>query len=221
MIALIWFLFFTPPLPAAPLDLFPPVQADKVDDLSHWSRKADIIALVQVVDTEYRKVRGMPVEGYARLEILIPYRIPRTIQEKPYIEVRAKGFDQEQCYYPEFANEGARLLVFLQVNEKGQVHGTMPACALPVFVTRDARYALLYPIGGLELTRQELVKSCEFTDPYAWKPLEMLTTEQIERLVEEYAIELDTYNQRYRPSLCIDLTDAREHLFKLEETEKK
>ncbi len=207
-------------LQAAPLQLLPPVQPDKVEDLSHWSKQADLIAVVQVIDTEYRKVRGMPVEGFARLEVLISYRMPKALKDKPFIEVHAKGFGYDQCYYPEFANEGARLLVFLQVDDKGKIRGMRPSCALPVYVTQNSGYALLYPIGGLEITNMQLVKDCIFTDPYAWQPMEMLTSQQIERLVDEYAIEIDSANQRYRPTLCIDLTDVREQLLKLEETEK-
>ncbi len=209
-------LLLAPLLGAAPLDLFPPVQPRPVEDLSHWSQKADLIAVVQVVDTEYRKVRGLPVEGYARLRVLIPYRIPETLRDKPWLEVHARGLDNNQCYYPEFANEGARLLVFLQLDDEGRLHGSRPSCALPVYVRDDAGYGLLYPVGGLEIRDVSLVKNCTFTDPYAWKPLPMLTNAQIERLVEEYAIELDTERQRYRPGLCIDLTDLREHLLKLD-----
>ncbi len=205
---------------AAHLELYPPVHPDKVDDLSQWSRQADIIAIVQVVDTEYRKVRGMPVEGFARLKVLVSYRMPKSLEDQPFLEVHAKGFGHDQCYYPEFANEGARLLAFLQVDDKGKLKGTRPSCALPVYVTRDAGYGLLYPIGGLEITNMHLVKNCDFTDPYAWQPMEMLTSQQIERLVDEYAIQLDGPNQRYRPTLCIDLTDVSQHLLKLEETEK-
>ena len=213
-------LLFSSLLQAAHLQPLPPVQPDKVDDLSLWSRKADLIAVVQVVDTEYRKVRGMPVEGVARLKVLIPYRMPKSLADQPFLEVHAKGFGYDQCYYPEFANEGARLLVFLQVDDKGKLKGVRPSCALPVYVTRDSGYALLYPVGGLEITDMRLVKSCEFTDPYAWQPMEMLTSQQIERLVDEYAVQLDGLNQRYRPTLCLDLTDVREHLLKLEETDK-
>ena len=55
--------------------------------LEQLAMAADLVALVQVADTDYAFTRGFPSGGTAFLKVLIPYKVTRPLEE--FLEVRA------------------------------------------------------------------------------------------------------------------------------------
>jgi hypothetical protein len=138
--------------------------------LSELAATADLVALAQVRDTDYRRQRDIPVSGSAFLKILIPYKADRRAD---LIEVYEKGLHEHECYFPNptVFEEGRRYLLFLRRDpeDAARYRGLPGGCALAVLVTRDNRYALRYPASGIELgdALDELAEPMDFADPYA------------------------------------------------------
>ena len=80
--------------------------------LSKLSRKADIVALAQVKDTDYVYTRSFPSEGSAFLKILIAYKPNQPSEE--IIEVYETGLHANECYFenPTVFADGRRYLFF-------------------------------------------------------------------------------------------------------------
>ena len=138
--------------------------------LSGLASKADLVALAQVRDTDYRTRREIPVSGSAYLKVLIPYKLDRKAD---LIEVYEKGLHQNECYFPNptVFEEGRRYLLFLvqDPQEPERYRGLPEGCALDVLVDRQNRYALRYPVTGIELNDPlaDLATAMSFADPYA------------------------------------------------------
>jgi hypothetical protein len=121
--------------------------------LSELTVRSDLVALVQVQDTDYEFTRGFPSGGTAYLKVLIPYKANRT--SGGLIEVYEEGLHENECYFdaPTVFEEGRRYLVFLRSSKAftGQYQGHPNGCALEVFVTHENLYALKFPLTGIQL----------------------------------------------------------------------
>lgn len=165
--------------------------AGTMTDFSEWAESADVIALVQVMEVDYRKVRNFPVEGSAELRILVPYKLPESLDEAEKLDVRASGLDDQNCYYPERENEGHRFLVFLKIDESGEAWGMQPSCMLPVFVSDNNAYALLYPVADYLLADESIVENIHYADATARVDVTELTSDEVHFLEEHYKARKD------------------------------
>lgn len=138
--------------------------------LQNLAAGADYIGVLQVDDRDYETTRDMPTAGVAFLRPLISYRHPGDPRRPPeLVEVHENGVGAGRCYYPERQNEGHRFLAFLHQRPEGEGYtGRMPGCMLPVYVTADNRYALRFPVEGLEIPDRSLVREIHFADPDAF-----------------------------------------------------
>ena len=148
--------------------------------LDQLAANHDVVAIVQQVDIQYQKVREFPNKGYGELRVLIGYK---GIDRGTLIEVHEEGLEEYRCYYPDFENEGNRYLVFLNHVKNDRFSGTLPACRIPVLVTADNKYALQYPVDGIELDA-DLAQEIDFADPAAYVELADLTFEETSRLTD-------------------------------------
>lgn len=155
--------------------------------LSELAARADLVAVAQVKDTDYVYARAFPNEGSAFLKILIAYKLNNPVEE--IIEVYEKGLHPHECYFenPTVFEEGRRYLVFFQLDpEYPELYrGLAEGCALEIFVREDHRYALKYPVEGIELTDKldELVEAYDFHDNYAVVADDELTPVDREKLL--------------------------------------
>ncbi|MDX1569249.1 MAG: hypothetical protein R3200_02100 [Xanthomonadales bacterium] len=159
--------------------------------LAELADEADLIAVVRVEQVDYEKTRSFPSSGSAFLEILIPYK--GDVARGDWIEVKEQGLAESACYYPEpdpFVFEGARFLVLLRADPKEEevYRGVAPACRIPVLVTSENRYAVLYPVKGLDLP-EELAERQTYADPAAVVDATDFTRAQIEELETDYQAE--------------------------------
>lgn len=142
--------------------------------LAALAQRADLVAVVQVLDTDYEYAREFPVGGTAFLRVLIPYKVSRPLED--VIEVYEEGLHPGECYFtnPPAGEEGRRFLVLLRFNPEvaGQYRGLAEGCALEVLVTRANRYALRYPAEGIALADdfRPLAGAMDFADAYATLP---------------------------------------------------
>lgn len=149
--------------------------------LAELAAAADVVALVQMRDGDYRYQRNFPVSGSAYLKVLIPYKVDQPLE---MIEVYEKGLHAHECYFPNptVFEEGRRYLVFLKrdPNDDERYVGLPQGCALDVLVTRDNSYALRFPATGIELSDSLLSFAVEqnYADPYARETDESLDSVQ-------------------------------------------
>ena len=154
-----------------------PSFAEETDDqaaapvsLAQLAASADLVVLAQVKDTDYFMRRDIPVSGSAYLKVLIPYKMDRPAD---LIEVYEKGLHEHECYFPNPSvfEEGRRYLLFLKQDpdHEERYRGLPQGCALDVLVDSDNRYALRYPVTGIDLSDPlgELAREMKFSDPYA------------------------------------------------------
>lgn len=179
--------------------------------LSSLAAKADLVAVAQVKDTDYVYTRSFPSEGSAFLKILIAYKFNKPTEE--IVEVYEKGLHPHECYFenPTVLEEGRRYLVFFRIDpEDPEIYrGLAQGCALEILVTGDNRYALKYPIKGLELADKldELAVKYEFRDNYAVVSEESLSpTERDDLLARGLII---PYQGKFKYTHGVDLTAAR------------
>ncbi|MDT8320521.1 MAG: hypothetical protein RQ826_08325 [Xanthomonadales bacterium] len=138
--------------------------------LADLARKADMIALAQARDTDYFTRRDIPVSGSAYLRILIPYKLSEALD---IVEVFEKGLHENECYFPNPSvfEEGRRYLLFLKKDpdHAERYRGLDEGCAIEVLVRRDNRYAVRFPVIGIDLADplDSYAKPMEFSDPYA------------------------------------------------------
>lgn len=191
--------------------------------IKELAAKADYIGLLQVDDTHYETMRGIPSKGHAELKTLVTYRHPGIGRVPPgKVSVYEEGFGDERCYYPERRNEGRRFLAFLKKRKgKDGYSGTRPGCMLPVYVTRDNSYALRYPIPGLAIPDKSLVKKIQFADPDAFVEAgDQLSYARTESLVDQdLLLQTDDGDYQYTHGIYLrDLRPAIEAAKKPEET---
>ena len=156
--------------------------------LESLAERADLVALVQVRDTDYLKRREIPVSGSAYLKVLIPYKAD---QSADLVEVYEKGLHAGECYFPDRTvfEEGRRYLVFLvrDPEDDQRYRGLREGCALDILVRSDNRYALRYPPTGIQLSDvlKPLAREMDFTDPYAVVADESLSSAQRDRMRDD------------------------------------
>jgi len=191
--------------------------------IKQLAAKADYIGLLQVDDTNYETMRGIPSKGHAELKTLVTYRHPGIGRVPPgKVEVYEEGFGDEKCYYPQRRNEGRRYLAFLKKRQgKDGYTGSRPGCMLPVYVTRDNSYALRYPVPGLEIPDKSVIKKIQFADPDAYvKAGDQLSYARTDSLVDQDLLEqTDDGDYYYTHGIYLrDLRPAIEAEMKPEKT---
>lgn len=172
-----------------------PAFAEEADDravspisLADLAASADLVVLAQVKDTDYFLRRDIPVSGSAYLKVLIPYKVESPVD---LIEVYEKGLRDQQCYFPNPSvfEEGQRFLLFLKKDPgaEDRYRGLPQGCALEVLVDSDNRYALRYPVNGINLSDSlgELARDMKFSDSYAIVDDEELLPAQREAMLAE------------------------------------
>jgi hypothetical protein len=158
--------------------------------LARLAEKADLIAIVRVDTTQYEKTRSFPSRGFADLRVLIPYK---GIKRDELVAVTEEGLDADACYYPEvgpFVREGQRFLVFLKKASKSVYVGRAPGCRIPVLVSNDSQYAMVYPIPGVTVSDLSLVEELTFSDPAAFVDATESTFAQKDELTSFYQARL-------------------------------
>jgi hypothetical protein len=193
---------------AAEEETIPPVL------LSELAAQADMIALVRVLDTDYEYTREFPSGGTAFLEVLIPYKVTRPLED--IIEVYEEGLHAGECYFenPSVLEEGQRHLVFLKFSDdvKEQYNGMKQGCKLEALVRQDGRYALRYPLNGIELADDlnPLAEEMVFQDANAVLDDEEITPDTRNELVQNgYLVAIE---QRFEYTHGIELTEIRKLL---------
>jgi hypothetical protein len=186
-------------------------QQKQAVSLTELAMKADLVAIAQVKDTDYVFTRSFPSEGSAYLRILIAYKVNRPGEE--IIEVYEKGLHRNECYFenPTVFEEGRRYLVFFRNDpEDPEIYRGLPeGCALEVFVSKDSRYALKYPVTGFKLADHldELATEYDFRDNYALVSEESLSPAERDDLLSRGLI--IPYQDNFKYTHGVDLTTAR------------
>ncbi len=182
--------------------------------LSSLSARADLVAVVQVKDTDYVYTRNFPSEGSAFLKVLIPYKPADTRED--IIEVYDKGLHPHECYFenPTVFEEGRRYLGFFQRNPEDpeSYRGLAEGCALEIMVTSDNRYALKLPLEGFELddSLAMYASKVDYNDSYAVVDEDAITPVRRDELLAKGLI--IPYRGGYKYTQGIDLTTARKLL---------
>ncbi len=157
--------------------------------LSRLAAESDLVAVAQVVATEYDYIRSFPSKGIATLRILIPYKSPQFFD---HVQVFEEGLKKHECYFPEVTawQEGQRFLVFLEHVEADQFKGHPVSCALPILVTQSNHYALRIPQDAVNLgeTGEALIQEIVYADPAARIDATELTRTTIAEMVEELKV---------------------------------
>ena len=179
--------------------------------LSTLAAKADLVAVAQVKDTDYVYTRSFPSEGSAYFKILIAYKMNKPGAD--IIEVYEKGLHPNECYFenPTVLEEGRRFLVFFrrEAHEPEIYRGLSEGCALEILVTENNRYALKYPVKGLNLSDKvdELAIRIDFRDSYALVSGDALVPAEREDLLSRGLIV--PYHGKFKYTHGIELGTAR------------
>lgn len=198
-------LLLTCSIPAHSAETVPVISLDRL------AKKADLVAVAQVKDTDYVYTRSFPSEGSAFLSLLITYKSDKPAAE--IIQINEKGLHLNECYFenPTVLEEGRRFLVFLRQDPEDpeNYRGLEEGCALEILVTRENRYALRFPIEGIELADDlaELVVKYEFRDNYA-----LVSDESISPPIRDELLTRDLivpYQGGFKYTHGIDLTEVR------------
>jgi hypothetical protein len=182
--------------------------------LSELAEKADVIALVRVLDTDYEYTREFPSGGTAFLKVLIPYKV--TIPLEDILDVYEEGLHPGECYFdnPTVLEEGRRYLVFLKLSEdvKGQYNGLEQGCRLEVLVRNDDQYAVRYPATGILLSDDlgSHATHMSFADNYAVLEDEDISPDERKDLLEKGFLEQQDLQFKYTHG--IELREFRELL---------
>ena len=129
-----------------------------------------MVVVAQARDTDYFYRRDFPVSGSAYFKILIPYKI---ISQADIIEVFEQGLHANECYFPATTvfEEGRRYLLFVRLDpeDEERFRGLATGCAIDVLVHENNRYAIRYPVKGIDFSEDfsALAKPMTFSDPYA------------------------------------------------------
>jgi hypothetical protein len=188
-----------------------PRQKAAPTSLSKLASKADLVAVAQVKDTDYVYTRSFPSEGSAYLKILISYKHKQADGE--IIEVYDKGLHPNECYFknPTVFEEGRRYLVFFRHDPEDPQNylGLAEGCALEILVTEDNRYALKYPVTGIDLidNLKALATEYDFRDHYALVAGEDLSPSVRDELLENEL--LIPYQNAYKYTHGVDLNSIR------------
>ncbi len=165
--------------------------------ISELAASSDLVAIARVAYTNYEYRRGFAVDGYADLQILIPYKTETVVDR---VRVRESGLHSGECYFPPTfpSQEGARFLVFLSRHPDGDYRGNPVTCKLGVLVTDRHGYAIRYPLDGkarLTVEQQDWIEDINFNDPNAFAGSAEMTpgrkaalAEQIDGIVTEQGV---------------------------------
>jgi len=192
----------------------PPPQTVATRSLPQLARAADVVALVQVKDTDYQYTRRFPSGGTAFLQVLIAYKTARPLED--LLEVYEEGLHEHACYFPDptVFEEGRRYLVFLRASRDvaGQYNGLAQGCALEALVTETNLYALRYPLIGMALDSdyRASAQTLRFADAHAVFEDDSLAPGLRKAWLEAGWIKRD--GNRYRYAWGIDLSAARQLL---------
>ncbi len=180
--------------------------------LQELAAAADLVALVQVLDTDYEYARDFPTGGTAFLRVLIPYKTDRALPD--IVEVYEEGLHDNECYFPNppITEEGRRYLLFVRNNPDvdGQYLGLEQGCALTVLVTADNSYALRYPAEGLVLSSDlaALARPVDYADAHAVLEYENLAVEERLDLLER-GLAVENEDRTYKLTQGVPLSEAR------------
>lgn len=161
---------------------------------------ADLVAIAQVDDIEYEQVRDLNANGYAFLNILVPYK--GATKDEP-VAVIAKGFDDNVCYYPDRENEGERFLVFLKKapgEMKNVYYGFKPFCQLQVLLSDLGQYILRTPLeSNIIQIDKALIEEHQFNDPHAMLDTTLWTGTKRQEYADMYQCKIieseDSFNK--------------------------
>jgi len=178
------------------------IQAPELNSFEQASQWADLVAIAQVDDIEYEKVRELNSKGYAYLNIRVAYK-GATRGES--IAVIAKGFEDNTCYYPDRENEGERFLVFLKKSpdEKSNVYyGFKPYCQMQILLSDTGQYILRTPLdGNIFPINNELIEQHSFNDPHAQFDTTLWTSTKRDEYAKNYQCKIieseDTLNRYF------------------------
>jgi len=179
--------------------------------LAEMAASADLVALIQVLDTDYEYTRGFPSGGTAFLKVLIPYKVTRSFED--ILEVYEQGLHPGECYFenPTVLEEGRRQLVFLKFSNdvEGQYNGLKQGCSLDVLVQDNGQYALRFPVDGILLSDDltAKAKAMEFHDSYAIIKDEAISPVERNQLLEDgYLFAVD---QGFKLTHGIEISEIR------------
>jgi hypothetical protein len=166
---------------------------------SHW---ADLVAIAQVDDIEYKQVRKLNAKGYAFLNILVPYK---GASRGESIAVIATGFDENVCYYPDRVNEGERFLVFLKKapdEESNVYYGFKPYCQFQILLSKLGQYILRTPLDSSTIKLDEsIIEEHTFNDPHAMFDTTLWTSIKREDYADKYQCKIiedeDKFNKKF------------------------
>ena len=187
-----------------------PISAQPVT-LADLAARADLVAVVRVLDTDYEYTRGFPSGGTAFLQVLIAYKVGRPLEN--IIKVYEEGLHAGECYFenPTVWEEGRRHLVFLKFSPEveDQYNGLPGGCKLDVLVSRDNRYALRYPVSEMTLADdlKPFAQSMDFSDEYAYVGNENISPGERQALLEAGYLVRD--GQRFAFTHGIELSVIR------------
>lgn len=156
--------------------------------LAELAARADLVAVVRVLDTDYEYARGFPSGGTAFLQVLVAYKVSRPLED--IIKVYEEGLHAGECYFenPTVWEEGRRHLVFLKFSPEveDQYNGLPGGCKLDVLVSRDNRYALRYPVSGIAVADDlnPYARSMDFSDEYAHVKDENISPDERQALLD-------------------------------------
>lgn len=204
-----------------------PAFAEEADDravspisLADLAASADLVVLAQVKDTDYFLRRDIPVSGSAYLKVLIPYKVESPVD---LIEVYEKGLHDHECYFPNPSvfEEGRRYLLFLKKDpeDEDRYRGMPQGCALDVLVGSDNRYALRYPVTGIDLSDPlgEFAHDMRFSDGYAVINDEALLPAQRNAMLGAGQIApFDSRGHQWMYTKGVSLTAVRKVMFTLD-----
>jgi len=178
--------------------------------LAQLTSEADFIALTLARDTDYFYRRDFPVSGSAYLKVLIPYKVEPPVD---IVEVFERGLHDNECYFPETTvfEEGRRYLLFLKrdPDDKKRYRGLEWGCAIEVLVDEENRYAIRYPVAGIEISDDlsALASPLNFNDANALVAEEDLDPSERDALLK--AGHLIMYEGKYKFTHGIKLDQFR------------
>lgn len=178
--------------------------------LAELAARADLVAIAQLVHTEYRPREGTPEAGFALLRLLIPYKRP---DPQDVVAVYAERGQPAACFYPVEPDADERYLVFLRRRGDGQYEGEAPYCRLPVHVVAaDGEYALRWPLEGVKLPPEVAGEPLVFADRAAHLDPARLAPSALDDALARWPAEM-LPDGRFRFSQGIRLTVIRPHIF--------
>jgi hypothetical protein len=203
-----WFASLLALLPVASAAVEEPASAVSLAELA---ARSDLVALVQVRDTDYRRQRDIPVSGSAYLRVLIPYK---GAARDELVEVYEFGLHERECYFPDptVFEEGRRYLLFVvrDSEDPRRFRGHPQGCALEVLVDEQNGYVLRYPADGALITDDlaALARPTRFSDGYSLLDDAELLPARRDSLLAAGAIEA-VGEDRWRYTQAVPLTEAR------------